>query len=217
MSHQMEKQIWLRFPCVPNRNRRDGWKTISGYMWIWACHFARYSYTEVMADLSPVSDRRRRERWVDCGVWETGTEWQMEQTAWKTFCSRVLPTIEKITGEKCVRSGPVSPTQSSVFSQHSVMAQSNPFTASPRDKITDFTDHCQGPFLQKRGRQIAFNDLIITQEICLFLYLVAVFFGTHLSVCFPSLKKSSIPRTAINRFSGCCGSELKIVPSKYVH
>ncbi len=79
--------------------------------------------------------------------------------------------------------------------------------------------HCQGPFLQKRGRQIAFNDLIITQEICLFLYLVAVFFSTHLSACFPSLKKSSIPWTAINRFSGCCGEELKIsiVPSKCVH
>lgn len=163
-------------------------------------------HTEVTADLSPVSDRRRRGRWADCGVWDTGTEWQMEQTAWKTFCYRILPTIEKITGEKCVRSGPVSPTQSSVFSQHSVMAQSNPFTASPRDKNHRFhRPHCQGPFLLKRGRQIAFNDLIITQEICLFLYLVAVIFGMHLSPCFPSHNKSSIAWTAIHWFSGCCG------------
>ncbi len=165
-----------------------------------------------------VTGERQKKTGKVGGLW--GMRDRMEQTAWKTFCSRVLPTIEKITGEKCVRSGPVSPTQSSVFSQHSVMAQSNPFTASPRDKNHRFhRPHCQGPFLQKRGRQIAFNDLIITQEICLFLYLVAVFFSTHLSACFPSLKKSSIPWTAINRFSGCCGEELKIsiVPSKCVH
>lgn len=60
----------------------------------------------------------------------------------------------------------------------------------PEIKITDFTDRTvRGPFLQQWDRQIAFNDLIITQEICLFLYLIAVFFYMHLSVWFPSLKK----------------------------
>lgn len=62
----------------------------------------------------------------------------------------------------------------------------------PEIKITDFTDHtCHGLFLQQRRRQIAFNDLIITQEI-FFLYLIAVFLYVHLSVCFLSLKKSPI-------------------------
>ncbi len=159
-------------------------------------------HSEVTADLSPVSTRTRRGRWVDCGVERQSGKWnrQLENPFAIAFFLR------NHRG-KVLRSGPVSPTQSSVFSQHSVTAQSNPFTASPRDRNHRFhRQHCQGPFLQKRGRQIAFNDLIIiTQEICLFLYLVAVFFSIHLSLCSPSHNKSRIPWTAIHWFSGCCG------------
>ncbi len=143
------------------------------------------------------------------GLW--GMRDRMEQTAWKTFLlSRSSYDWKNHRGKVCKIRARLTHTELCILSAQCGWHNQTLSLPPPEIKITDFTDHTvRGPFCRSEADRLLLWFNYYTRNLS-FPLSGRCIFSTHLSACFPSLKKSSIPWTAINRFSGCCGEELKI-------